>query len=405
VLVTYKFRIYPTKEQEEKLNKHFGHTRFVYNFFLNYDTIIYKVMGRSTNYNEWANILVKLKKMDKYSWLNEVNSQSLQQSLKHLEQAFKNFYKKRGGYPKFKKKKVSRESFSVPQHIDFYTKEDNPKCGYIFVPKFREGIKVRVHRNFPDNFKIKNVTFVKTSANKYYVSIVIEVPDTKIINTSDGILGIDLGIKDTIILSTGEKYSLSDLSKYEKKLKRLHKQLSKKQKGSNNREKTRLRLAKLYEKITNIKEDWIHKVTHKIVNENQVGKIVVEDLNIKGMMKNSKLSKYIHIQSWGKFISILTYKSNNLGIEVIKADRFFPSSQTCSVCGYVNKKVKDLKIRKWTCPKCGTEHDRDINSAKNLVNYGLIKSVGREPSEFTPVDSALAAEPVQNVQGLRVITG
>jgi putative transposase len=262
-----------------------------------------------------------------------------------------------------------------------------------------------VHRNFPDNFKIKNVTFVKTSANKYYVSIVIEVPDTKIINTSDGILGIDLGIKDTIILSTGEKYSLSDLSKYEKKLKRLHKQLSKKQKGSNNREKTRLRLAKLYEKITNIKEDWIHKVTHKIVNENQVGKIVVEDLNIKGMMKNSKLSKYIHIQSWGKFISILTYKSNNLGIEVIKADRFFPSSQTCSVCGYVNKKVKDLKIRKWTCPKCGTEHDRDINSAKNLVNYGLIKSVGREPSEFTPVDSALAAEPVQNVQGLRVITG
>jgi putative transposase len=289
MLKTYKFRIYPTKEQIEKLNKHFGHTRFVYNFFLNYASTIYKVMGRSTNYNEWANILVKLKKMDKYSWLNEVNSQSLQQSLKHLDQSFKNFFKKRGGYPKFKKKKVSRESFSVPQHIDFYIKEDNPKYGYIFVPKFREGIKVRVHRKLPENGKIKQATFIKTATKKYYVSIVIEVPDTKIVNTSDGILGIDLGIKDTLTLSTGEKYSLPDLSKYENKLKKLHRQLSRKQKGSKNREKARLCLAKLYEKITNIKEDWIHKVTHKIVNENQVGKIVVEDLNIKGMMKNSKL--------------------------------------------------------------------------------------------------------------------
>jgi len=404
MLKTYKFRIYPTKEQIEKLNKHFGHTRFVYNFFLNYATIIYKVMGRSTNYSEWSSNLVKLKKMDKYSWLNEVNSQSLQQSLKDLERAFKSFFKQQNKYPKFKKKK-NRQTFRVPQQIQLYMKEDNTKYGYIFVPKFKEGIKVRVHRKLPENGKIKQATFIKTATKKYYVSIVIEVPDTKIVNTSDGILGIDLGIKDTIILSTGEKYSLPDLSKYEKKLKRLHKQLSRKQKGSKNREKARLRLAKLYEKITNIKEDWIHKVTHKIVNENQVGKIVVEDLNIKGMMKNPKLSKYIHMQSWGKFITILTYKAKNLGIEVIKTDRFFPSSQTCSVCGYVNKEVKDLKIRKWTCPKCGTEHDRDINSARNLVNYGLMKSVGRGPAEFTPVDSALTAEPVQNVQGLRVITG
>jgi putative transposase len=402
VLVTYKFRIYPTKEQEEKLNKHFGHTRFVYNFFLNYATIIYKVMGRSTNYNEWANILVKLKKMDKYSWLNEVNSQSLQQSLKHLEQAFKNFYKKRAGYPQFKKKKFSRQTFCVPQHIQLYFKEGNPKYGYIFVPKFKEGIKVRVHRKFPTEFKIKNVTFERTATNKYYVSIVLEITDTKITNTSDAIIGIDLGIKDTLTLSTGDKYSLPDLSKYEKKLKRLHRQLSRKQKGSKNREKARLRLAKVYEKITNIKNDWIHKVTHKIVNENQVGKIVVEDINIKGMMKNSKLSKYIHMQSWGKFITILTYKAKNLGIEVIKANRFFPSSQTCSVCGYVNKEVKDLKIRKWVCPICGTEHDRDINAAKNLAKYGLTIPVGREPSEFTPVDSALAAEPEK---GLRAITG
>ncbi|ACN29497.1 transposase repeat family IS605 [Thermosipho africanus TCF52B] len=203
-------------------------------------------------------------------------------------------------------------------------------------------------------------------------------------------------------MSTGEKYSLPDLSKYENKLKRLHRQLSRKQKGSKNREKARLRLAKAYEKIINIKNDWIHKVTHKIVNENQVGKIVVEDININGMMKNSKLSKYIHMQSWGKFITILTYKAKNLGIEVIKADRFFQSSQTCSVCGYVNKEVKDLKIRKWVCPICKAEHDRDINAAKNLAKYGLTIPVGRGPFEFTPVDSALAAEPAK---GLRAITG
>jgi putative transposase len=154
MLKTYKFRIYPTKEQIEKLNKHFGHTRFVYNFFLNYASTIYKVMGRSTNYNEWANILVKLKKMDKYSWLNEVNSQSLQQSLKDLERAFKSFFKQQNKYPKFKKKK-NRQTFRVPQHIQLYMKEDNPKYGYIFVPKFREGIKVRVHRKLPENGKIK----------------------------------------------------------------------------------------------------------------------------------------------------------------------------------------------------------------------------------------------------------
>lgn len=362
---------------------------------------MYKKLSKPTNYNEWASVLTRMKKVPKYEWLKEINSQVLQQSLKDLDRAFKSFFQKRSKYPKFKKKK-NRQTFRIPQHIQLYIKEDNTKYGYIFAPKLKEGIKVRVHRKLPEEFVIKNATFVKTTTNKYYVSIVVEVPDIHIANTSKEVLGIDLGIKDTIVLSTGGKYTLPKLTKYEKRLKRLYRQLSRKQKGSKNREKARLRLAKYIEKINNIKNDWIHKTTFKIVNENQVGKIVVEDLNIKGIMKNSKLSKYIHMQSWGKFITILTYKAKKLGIEVIKADRFFPSSQTCSVCGYVNKEVKDLKIRKWVCPICGTEHDRDINAAKNLAKYGLTIPVGREPSEFTPVDSALAAEPAK---GLRAITG
>ncbi|HAA82901.1 MAG TPA: transposase, partial [Thermotoga naphthophila] len=175
MLRTYKFRIYPTREQEEKLNKHFGAVRFVYNFFLNYTNVVYKVLGRHANYYEWASILVKLKKTDKYSWLKEVNSQSLQQSLKDLERAFKNFFKKQASYPKFKKKKFSRQTFRIPQHIQLYIKEDNPKYGYIFVPKFKEGIKVRLHRKLPKDGKIKQATFIKTPTNKYYAAIVFEV--------------------------------------------------------------------------------------------------------------------------------------------------------------------------------------------------------------------------------------
>ncbi|WP_241244224.1 transposase [Marinitoga sp. 38H-ov] len=299
---------------------------------------------------------------------NKVNSQTLQQSLKDLERTFKNFFKKQAKYPNSKKKK-NRQTFRVPQHIQLYM--NNIKYGYIFVPKFKEGIKVRIHRTLPDTFKIKNVTFEKTTTNKYYASIVMEVPDVQITNTSNYILGIDLGVKDTITLSNGEKYSMPNLKKYEKRLKRLYRQLSKKQKGSKNREKSRIKLAKYIEKINNIKKDWIHKITHKIVSENQVGKIVVENLNIKGMLKNKKLSKYIHWQSWNKFITILEYKAKRQEIELIKTDRFYASSQICHICGHKNEKVKNLNIRKWVCPKCGTENDRDINAAINLANYAF----------------------------------
>lgn len=368
MLQTYKFRIYPTKKQIEKLNKHFGATRFVYNFFLNYNNIMYKKLSKPTYYNEWASVLTRMKKVPKYEWLKEINSQVLQQSLKDLDRAFKNFFQRRAKYPKFKRKK-NRQTFRVPQHVQLYIKEDNTKYGYIFVPKLKEGIKVRVHRKLPEEFVIKNATFVKTTTNKYYVSIVVEVPDIHIANTSKEVLGIDLGIKDTVVLSTGEKYTLPKLTKYEKRLKRLYRQLSRKQKGSKNREKARLRLAKYIEKINNIKNDWIHKTTFKIVNENQVGKIAVESLNIQGMLKNRHLAKHIQWQSWYRFITILEYKAKSAGIELVKIDKFLPSSQTCSVCGYVNKEVKKLSIRKWTRPQCGAAHDRDINAAINVAQY------------------------------------
>ncbi|WP_346774432.1 transposase [Marinitoga sp. 38H-ov] len=175
-------------------------------------------------------------------------------------------------------------------------------------PKFKEGIKVRIHRKLPNEYKIKNATFEKTTTNKYYVAIVIEVADVEIKNKSKEILGIDLGIKNTVILSNGEKYSIPELKKYERRLKRLYRQLSKKQKGSKNKEKARLKLSKYIEKINNIKNDWIHKTTYKIVSENQVGKIAIEDLNVKGMLKNHYIAKSIQWQSWNKFITILKYK-------------------------------------------------------------------------------------------------
>ncbi|WP_235598515.1 transposase, partial [Kosmotoga arenicorallina] len=347
---------------------HFGATRFMFNFFLNYSNLVYEKLNRPTGYHEWAKLLTRLKKCQKYSWLKEINSQTLQQSLKDLDNAFKKFFRKQAKYPRFKKKK-SRQTFRVPQHIQLYIKEDNKKYGYIFVPKFREGIRVRVHRNLPEQFVIKNVTFKKTTTNKYYVSIVVETPGIPLKSNSTEVLGIDLGIKHSVILSTGQKYSMPDLSKFEKRLKRLYRSLSKKQKGSRNREDARLRLARYIEKISNIKEDWIHKTTHKIVNENQVGKIAVENLNIKGMLRNHSLAKHIQQQSWYKFITTLGYKAERLGIELVKIDRFFASSQTCSICGYKNEEVKKLRIRKWTCPNCGTVHDRDINAAVNIAQY------------------------------------
>lgn len=380
MLKTFKFRLYPNENQKVLIEKHIGAYRFIYNFFLEYSTKAYKNTKTSTNVYNWMKELTKLKKTKKYSWLNEINSQSLQDSLFNLDRAYQRFYKKQTGYPKFKKKNKVKWSFSVPQYIKLEYSTNNIKFGYLFIPKFKKDpIKVRIHRIMPVDYKIKTATITKTRTNKYYVSLGLEYQPQENISfvkvVPDGI-GIDVGIKDTLVLSNGEKYNLPiDSKKYDKKIRRLQKSLDRKYKSgtkqqSKNYEKARVRLAKVYEKITNIKTDWIHKITKKLITENQGSYFFLEDLNIQGMTKNHNLAKAVLSQNWGQFKEILTYKVHWAGKKVISINRFAPSSKTCSKCGYINNNLT-LNDRYWTCPECGSYHDRDINAAINIKNFGL----------------------------------
>ena len=367
MLKAYKFRLYPTKEQIVKLNMHFGHTRFVYNYFLEYSKSQYND-GNKTNYNDWSKALTQLKRTEDYSWLKDVNSQTLQQSLMDLQSAFKNFFSHCGGYPKFKKKN-KKNSFRVPQFVQLYEDE-----GLIFFPKFGEGIKVRIHRKLPQAYKIKQATISKTPTGKFFVSVLIEIDEPAPVKDIDPqkAIGIDMGLKDFAILSDGKRISHPKvLAKYERNVERCQKSLSKKEKGSHNREKARHKLALVHEKITNVRMDFIHKLTRELVSDSQVDLFALEDLNVSGMMKNHKLAKSISDSSWSMFKRMLTYKAESLGKEVIEIDRFFPSSKTCGVCGY--KAELTLEIRKWECPNCHTIHDRDINAAINIRNQGIMK--------------------------------
>lgn len=381
MLKTFKFRLYPNKNQKELLDKHIGSSRFLYNFFLNYSKNCYENSNTSTNYHEWSKQLTLLKKTEKYNWLNESNSQSLQSSLKNLDLAFKRFYRKQGGYPKFKKKSTSKWSFHIPQNISLIYSETNEKFGYLKIPKFnKQPIKTRVHRNLPVNYKIKTATITKSRTCKYYVSLVVEYqPQGSLMfveqtNKIDGV-GIDVGVKDTLILSNGQKYNYPIKSKtFDKKLKRLNKSLAHKykkgQKQSKNFEKTRIKLAKVYDKINNIKNNWIHQTTKSIIAENQGDYIFMEDLNVSGMLKNHKLAKAIAFQSWYKFKEVLSYKALWSGKQVVSIDRWAPSTKTCNVCGYKNDSLT-LKNRVWTCPECNTQHDRDTNAAINIKQFGI----------------------------------
>jgi putative transposase len=264
-----------------------------------------------------------------------------------------------------------------------YEKEDNDKYGIIFVPKFKEGIKARVHRKIDPNAKIKNCTFIKTTTNKYYVSILFETDETipeRDIDYENSI-GMDMGLKDIVVLSDGTKVEAPKvLRKYEKKLKHVQKKLSNKVQGSKNREKDRLKVAKIHEKIKNAREDFLHKLT-KEISENQANVFFVETLNIQGMLKNHKLAKSISDVSWYQFKTFLKYKAERLGKKVIEIGMFEPSSKTCSVCGYKNKDL-ELSDRKWTCPECGTKHDRDINAAVNIRQFGIQKYISKQSKEL-----------------------
>ena len=369
---TYKFRLYPTKAQTELLAKHFGCARFVYNYFLNQRIEQYRLTGKSGNYYAECKALTELKKQEETSWLDEVSTQSLQFAVKCLDVAYTNFFKKRAKFPNFKSKR-SKNSFTAPQYS---TISENK----LFINKFREGIKCRVHREIKG--KIGKVTITKTPSGKYFASVCTEEEYVPTIEKSGKSIGLDLGLKDLLATSKGERFANNHYTKkYERKLATAQRHLSRKKKGSRGFENQRLKVARLYEKISNSCADYLHKCSISLVQRYDT--ICIEDLNVKGLMRNHHLAKHVADASWGTFINILIYKAECNDKKVVKIDRFYPSSQTCSVCGYVNKDVKDLSIREWECPSCHTHHDRDVNAAINILRVGLKQYTSAGTADYT----------------------
>ena len=353
---TYKYRLYPSKNQIETFDKYFGCVRFVYNRFLFKRKKQYQETGKSDSYYVQAKALTLLKKDEDYSWLKEVNSQVLQCSLRHLESAYTNFFQGRANFPVFKKKK-SKNSFTVPQNVKF-------KNGKLYIPKFKNGIKVVEHR--PLQGKILFATISKTPTNKYFVSITVK-QDYNSKNPTNQEVGIDLGIKDLVITSNGDKYkNYKFTQKYAKKLKQAQQHLSRKIKGSNRFEKQRLKVALIHEKIANCRSDVLHKISHKLVMQNDI--VYLENLNIKGLSR-SNLAKNINDCSWGELTRQLHYKGDWDDTHIHEINRFYPSSKTCHSCGHIMDKMP-LDIRKWICPNCKIEHDRDVNAAINILLEG-----------------------------------
>ena len=354
---TYKFRLKPNTEQRGLLAKHFGCARFVYNHFLGERQTEYKETGKSSNYYEQAAKLTELKNGD-CEWLKEVNSQTLQVALRNVDTAYKNFFKLHRGFPNFKSKK-SKNSFSVPQNCSV----DEWK---IYIPKFREGIAYFKDRKVKG--VVRSMSLTLTPTGKYFVSILTAEQHEPLAKTNKSV-GIDLGLKDFAITSEGIKYKNNRvLNRYQNQLKAAQRHLSRKQKGSNNFEKQRVKVARLFERVSNTRTDYSHKVSLDIVRNYDI--ICIEDLNIKGMVKNHRLARQISDVAWGEFVRMLAYKAEMNDKKVVKIDRYYPSSKTCHTCGYVNAELK-LSDREWICPNCGSVIDRDINAALNILSAGL----------------------------------
>jgi putative transposase len=362
MLKAYKYRIYPTVDQKVLLEKHFGSARFLYNRFLDYRQKQY-ALGNKVSYFDTQKILTTLKKEDDFIWLNECSSQALQMSLRNLDTAYTNFFRKSGAYPKFKSKRNALHSYTVPQNIVI---KDTKVC----FPKFTKGIKIKLHRNIPEYGITKRATISRVQDN-YFISILVEdgIPIPKPHKAKNAV-GLDMGLTHFTIASDGKKYINHKYTiKSQSKLSKLQKRLSKTTKGSSNRLKAIAKVQKVHTKIANQRADYIHKISNEITNQYDI--ICVETLNVKGMVLNKNLSKSISDVAWGKFLGQLQYKAEWKGKTVIKADKWFPSSQLCCVCG-TNTGKKPLHIRKFDCPSCGTkEIDRDLNASINIRNYGL----------------------------------
>jgi putative transposase len=354
----YKFRLYPNKTQKTLLNKILGSCRFVYNHFLNVRRETYETYKKSVSYAQTSSMLTQLKK--EITWLNESDSIALQQSLRNLDTAYQNFFKHDRGYPKFKSKKNHRQTYKTMGVRIEGKRIRLPKVGQV---KFEQS------REFQG--KILSATITRTATEKYFVSLCIEedIADSLKLNAGKQI-GIDVGLKEFYTDNFGNSISNPRILKsLTVKLCREQRRLSKKKIGSNNRNKQRIKVAKVHERIVNTRLDFLHKESTRLCRENQT--IAVESLQVKNLMKNHKLAKAISDVSWGEFFRQLNYKAILYGCDLIKVPTFYPSSQTCSNCGFQNPITKNLNVRSWFCPKCGTFHDRDINAAVNILQKAL----------------------------------
>ena len=363
MLKAYKYCIYPNKQQEEQIHKTFGCCRFVYNHTLTLKIEKYKneqISMSKIDCNNYCNRILK----KEHEWLKEVDKWSLTNAIYNMDSAYQKFFKEHSGFPKFKSKHNNKKSYKT--NFANNNIEVSFESNKIKLPKLK-WVKAKVHREFVG--QIKSATISQTPSGKYFVSILVDTEHIPM-DSAGSMIGLDLGIKDLLITSDGEKFdNIRSTKKYEDKLTKEQRKLSHKQKGSSNWNKQRIKVARIHEKIHNTRIDNLHKISHKIVSENQV--IVSENLAVSNMVKNHHLAKAISDCGWYELTRQLSYKSEWNNRQYVKIGRFTKSSQPCNVCGYINSGTKDLSVREWTCPECGTVHDRDVNAAINILNEGL----------------------------------
>ena len=362
----YKFRIYPNDEQKVLFAKTFGCVRLVYNHWLDRKIKQYEEDKTSVTYTVCAKEMAEMKKTEEYAFLKEVDSVSLQQSLRHLDTAFQNFFKQpKTGFPRFKSKKRNKNSYSTVCINGNITISN----GYLKLPKIGQ-VRLKQHRQIPEDYKIKSVTVSQTPSGKYYASILCEYENQVQTAELKDFLGLDFSMKELYKDSNGNEPCYPRYYRQaEKRLKREQRKLSLMKKGSSNRNKQRIKVAKLHEKVANQRKDFLHKQSRQIANAYDC--VCIENLDMKAMSQALNFGKSVSDNGWGMFIKFLQYKLEEKGKRLIKVDKFFASSQICSVCGYKNSEIKNLGIRAWHCPECGTHHDRDINAAINIKNEGI----------------------------------
>ena len=360
----YKFRFYPDPEQENILARTFGSARFAYNYMLRLRTDAWYERQERIGYHETSSALTLLKKDTDFGWLNEVSCVPVQQSLRHLQTAFTNFFAKRAAYPSFKSKHGKQSA----EYTSSAFKWDGKS---LTLAKMKEPLAIRFSRTIPKAAKVTTVTVSKDTAGRHFVSMLCD-DAVAALPEETGRIGIDLGLTHFAILSTGEKIDAPNVfRKNEKKLAKLQRRLAKKQKGSKNRAKAKLKVARIHAKIADTRRDFTHKLSTRLIRENQT--IAVETLAVKNMVKNGNLAKSISDAGWSDFVRQLEYKAKWYGRTLVGIDKWYPSSKRCSACGFVVSKMP-LSVREWTCPECGAVHDRDINAACNILAAGLAAS-------------------------------